>query len=131
MNQKLLAFLAGLAALGTALGALDLTGFTSIFPEGWGKWFAILPPLGATIVHFALAWGDYMDDGKRNDSFKCAPLVWISALILALACSGCQGVPLSISLEDARSGLSGTYSSKSGLGLTYTAPARGRVIRAK
>ncbi len=123
MNKRILAILAGIAALGTALGALDLSGFTSIFPAGWGKWFAIIPPIGAALVHFALAWGDYLDDGQKNDSFrvKCPALVWIAALIFALVCSSCQ-VPLSISLEDARSGLRASYGSKSGLGLSYSTP---------
>ena len=121
MKSPLLKFLAGLAALGSALGILDLSKVTDLLPPGWALPVALIPPIGAAIVHFALAWGDRLDDGEVNDSFKCSPLALIAAVVIALACSGCQ-VPLSISLEDARSGISGTYSSKSGLGLTYTRP---------
>ena len=141
MNKRLLGFLAGLAALGSALGILDLSGFTSIFPAGWAKWIALIPPLGAAIVHFALAWGDYLDDGVKNDSFKVQlnPVTILLALIITLgalvSCSCTQNggplIPVRLSLDDPESGLSATYSAKGGIGLTYTAPARGRIIREK
>jgi hypothetical protein len=123
MKTPLLKFLAGLAALGSTLGVLDLSKVTNILPPKVAFWVALLPPIGAAIVHFALAWGDNLDDGQANDSFKvkCSALVLLGAIFIALACTSCQ-VPLSISLADARSGIAGTYSSKGGLGLSYTRP---------
>lgn len=141
MNTRLLTFLAGLAALGTSLGALDLSGFTSIFPAGWAKWFAIIPPLGAALVHFALAWGDYLDDGKKNDSFKvkCPPVTFVLALILSLSAlvftscaqNGGPLIPIRLALDDPDSGLSASYSAKGGLGLSYTTPAPRRILSEK
>jgi hypothetical protein len=120
MNSPLLKFLAGLAALGSTLGILDLSKVTNLLPPGWALPVALIPAIGAALVHFALAWGDYLDDGQKNDSFlRCAAWAVLGALVLAL--SSCQ-VPLSISLADARSGISGTYSSKGGVGLSYSRP---------
>lgn len=61
----LAAILAGL----TAFGAADLSGIIHLLPEGWAAFVATLPPLALALGHSALALGDVLDDGKKNNSF--------------------------------------------------------------
>jgi hypothetical protein len=61
--------LAALLSLLTLLGAADLSGIVKLLPEGWAALVATLPPLALALGHCALALGDQLDDGVKNNSF--------------------------------------------------------------
>ena len=97
MNPRLLAFIATLAAVLSAIGGADLAGFISLLPENWAAGFAVALPVLAAFKHFLDIFGDYADDGKRNNSFnptlKLVPIVmWLTLGVLALPLCSCSGL---------------------------------------
>ena len=97
MNPRFLAFIATLAAVLSAVGGADLAGFISLLPENWAAGFAVALPVVAAFKHFLDIFGDYADDGKRNNSFnptmKVLPvLLWLTLGVLALPLCSCSGI---------------------------------------
>lgn len=97
MNPRFLAFVASLAAVLSAIGGADLAGFISLLPENWAAFCAVALPVVAAFKHFLDVFGDYADDGKRNNSFnptlKLVPLVmWLTLGVLALPLCSCSGI---------------------------------------
>lgn len=89
MKDRILKVLAAVAAFLTFLGGLDLSGIVSVLPNEIATGFATAFPLLAGVVHLVKAFGDFADDGKINGSFRCAPLAFIGAIVLALLACSC------------------------------------------
>lgn len=97
MNPRFLAFIATVAAVLSAVGGADLAGFVSLLPENWAAAFAVALPVVAAFKHFLDIFGDYADNGKRDNSFnptlKVLPiLLWLTLGVLALPLCSCSGI---------------------------------------
>lgn len=91
VKAKLLHTLSSIGAICSAAGGLNLVGVISFLPPKIAAALAIAPPVVAALGHAAMALGDALDDGERNDSFKirCSAFALIAALLVALACPSC------------------------------------------
>lgn len=85
VKTRIPSFLAAAAAFLTLLGGLDLSGIVSILPAPVATGFATALPLLAGIVHLIKAFGDFLDDGKINGSFKALALFLVCGISVALA----------------------------------------------
>jgi hypothetical protein len=97
MNPRFLAFISTLAAVASAIGGADLAGFVSLLPENWAAFCAVALPVVAAFKHFLDIFGDYADNGKRDNSFnptlKVLPiLLWLTLGVLALPLCSCSGL---------------------------------------
>lgn|GEM_PF-1711820 len=84
MKAKLLHYLSATAYGASFIAGLNLIGVATFLPAHIAKPVMLVPPLFGVLGHSALAVGDYLDDGVKNDSFKCAPLACLAALCLAV-----------------------------------------------
>lgn len=90
MKAKLLHYLSATAYGASFIAGLNLIGVATFLPAHIAKPLMLVPPLFGVIGHSALAIGDYLDDGVKNDSFKCAPLALLAAALIAVsACTSC------------------------------------------
>jgi hypothetical protein len=89
-TANILRILTAISAGATSLAAFDLGGVLHLVP---GKYAVILGGLTLALKaskEVAVVVGDYLDDGKRNGSFNCAPLAFIAAgLIAVLGMTSC------------------------------------------
>jgi hypothetical protein len=81
---KILRILTAISSGATSLSVFDLNGIVSVVP---GKFAG--PLLGITVgiaavKELAVVAGDYLDNGKRDGSFKCAALAFIAAGVIAV-----------------------------------------------
>lgn len=85
--KKALNALKALAAISASVAGLDLTGILPLLPEGWSTYVLLIPTIGAAVVHTASVIGDYMDDGKKNDTFTYGVLLMVGLSCLFTSCS--------------------------------------------
>ncbi|MBB5351361.1 hypothetical protein HNR46_001597 [Haloferula luteola] len=92
--KKALHILAAVAAACSALGGLDLKGIINILPENVAGVIAILPVAAIALGHVILLVGDYLDDGKKNDSFGKLSAILLPLLLAVgfLTLQSCTGV---------------------------------------
>lgn len=85
MKTRILHALSAIGAAASAVAGLNLIGFAKFLPPQVAAVLAIAPPVLATIGHAAIAIGDRVDDGEANNSFRCHPLAFVGACVLAVA----------------------------------------------
>ena len=69
-TRSLLRALTAVAAVSTAVAGLDLTSVINILPNNVAAIItAITLPVALAVKEVAVVIGDYLDDGKRNNSF--------------------------------------------------------------
>lgn len=94
--KTVISILAAVAAVLSALAGLDLAGVIDILPPAVAPWVAVGPPIAAAALHFVVALGDLLDDGKKNGSFKFGrfgPVVaFLLVICFCLASTSCTGV---------------------------------------
>jgi len=84
VKAKILHYLSATAYGASFVAGLNLIGVATFLPAHIAKPVMLVPPLFGVLGHSALAIGDYLDDGVKNDSFKCAPLACLAALCVAV-----------------------------------------------
>ncbi|MCU0797414.1 MAG: hypothetical protein MUF31_15950 [Akkermansiaceae bacterium] len=94
--KKVLQILAAVAAACSAVAGLDLAGILDILPEQVAPWVAVAPPVAAALFHAAIAIGDILDDGERNDSFGKLPLLLFTLGLAFLVLPSCSVVASAI-----------------------------------
>ena len=95
VKTKLLSFLAAVAAFLTFVGGLDLAGIVGFLPDTVATGFATALPLLAGIVHLIKALGDFIDDGKINQSWsvKLYPVaLWLTLGVLSWPLVSCAAI---------------------------------------
>lgn len=104
MKAKTLSILTAILAIVAVLGAMDLSGFLSLFPGDSASTATAISGGLATLGTIIRAIGDWMDDGQVNGSFgkiKCHPVALICAATLAVlgmsSCADMRRVNLSLS----------------------------------
>lgn len=68
-KRSLLRLLTAVASFAGALAGLDLTGVIHLFPADVAGYVLSLNVAILGLKEVAVVAGDYIDDGKRNDSF--------------------------------------------------------------
>lgn len=71
MNKRnILRLLTAGASMATAAAVVDLTSVAQVLPDNVSKFIILVGPLCLGIKEVAVVIGDYLDNGKRDDSFK-------------------------------------------------------------
>lgn len=92
MNKRIVSFLAGVLALLTFVGGLDLTGIITLLPDPVAKALVLALPLLAGFKHLVTACGDFADDGQINGSFKLFPFLLVLGVGMMFALSSCAAL---------------------------------------
>lgn len=76
-----------------AVGGADWINLIALFPEETAKWLAVSGPAFAAAVRPVIEFfGDWIDDGQLNKSFRISAILLPMALVFSLALSSCAGV---------------------------------------
>ena len=72
-----------LGFLSLSLGGAELNGFIQILPKGWGPWLVTLGPTLLASKPLLQILGDWLDNGKPDNSFKLQSMILPFFLVIA------------------------------------------------
>jgi hypothetical protein len=84
-----------LGLIAAAIGAADFTGVASFLPPDVAGWLVTGGLAAASVKQGALVVGDYLDNGKRDNSFKFPAVLFLAALAF-LALPSCETVQVEL-----------------------------------
>jgi len=87
-KTRILTWLTAIAGIATILGGLDLTEILPLLPDHIAAMLTLALPVVITVGKIAVAIGDLLDDGLRNNSFKVG-LMLLLAVLLAAGMTSC------------------------------------------
>ena len=102
---SILRFLTAVGAGLTTLASLDLTGIAPLFDDNVAIYLLATGPAALCLKELVVVLGDWLDDGKPNQSFKVALLavaLVVAALPLLVSCTTPPPVDGSIGNQDGR-----------------------------